>query len=42
MDIDLYDPNTGFGLFGKPTFGTRFGQVRVREPYPYPYPYPYP
>jgi len=26
LDVNLYDPNTGFGLFGTPAFGTRFGQ----------------
>ncbi|KAJ1637853.1 hypothetical protein T492DRAFT_270078 [Pavlovales sp. CCMP2436] len=25
MDVDLFDPATGYGLFGKPTYGTRFG-----------------
>ena len=27
LDTQLYDPNTGFGLFGTPVFGTRFGQT---------------
>ena len=26
LDVAIYDPNTGFGLFGTPAFGTRFGQ----------------
>lgn len=25
LDETLYDPMTGFGLFGKPTYGTRYG-----------------
>ena len=27
LDHNLYDPNTGFGLFGTPVFGTRYGMV---------------
>ena len=27
MDLNLYDPNTGFGLFGTSAFGTRWGQT---------------
>ena len=27
LDVNMYDPNTGFGLFGKSTFGSRFGQM---------------
>ena len=27
LDVNLFDPNTGFGLFGKSTFGSRFGQM---------------
>lgn len=27
LDLNLWDPNTGFGLFGTPTFGTRYGMI---------------
>ena len=27
LDINLYDPNTGFGLFGTHVFGTRYGTI---------------
>ena len=27
LDVKIYDPNTGFGLYGTPAFGTRFGQT---------------
>ena len=27
LDLTLYDPNTGFGLFGTSVFGTRFGMI---------------
>jgi hypothetical protein len=27
LDTNLYDPNTGFGLFGTTAFGTRYGQM---------------
>ena len=27
LDVNMFDPNTGFGLFGKSTFGSRFGQM---------------
>ena len=27
LDLNLWDPNTGFGLFGTSTFGTRYGMI---------------
>ncbi|KOO33575.1 hypothetical protein Ctob_008647 [Chrysochromulina tobinii] len=27
LDLNLYDPNTGFGLFGTHVFGTRYGTI---------------
>ena len=29
LDLSLWDPNTGFGLYGTPVFGTRYGQLNA-------------